>query len=639
MMIMRTLLLSGLLLTAIFSFAQNKYPVAAIPESLRKNAHVVKRMEELRFEVVRLNETIYTRKFALTILDEQGQEFAELVVGYDKLKKINHIEGALYDASGNQIKKIKGKDIRDLSAVQEISLFDDNRLKVHDFEYHSYPYTVEYEVEAEFNHTFYFPSWKPQSSDHLAVEQSSYTFVAPADYQLRYKAYNYKGEPLASTNNGKKQVRWEVKNQASIQKPYASPSWNELTTYVFLSSSDFEIEGYKGNSSSWAEFGKFFLALNQGRDKLPDPVIQKVASLTSGVADPKEKVYRLYHYLQQNTRYISIQLGLGGFQPFEASYVSQKGYGDCKALSNFMYSLLKVAGIKSHPVLINAGREPDAKSLVEELPSTQFNHMVLCVPFVKDTLWLECTSQSDPAGYMGGFTGNRKALAITEEGGKLVGTPRYGLDENLQLRKIKAVLDGEGNLQAVIHTIYKAQQQDYVFSMLNMLSKDRVKKMLNEELDFSTYDINDFSYKAKKETLPEVEEELKLSVSGYATVSGKRLFILPNLMTRSSHHPIDAAERTVDYVFDYAYRDIDSVEITIPAGYSLESLPEEKKIETAYGNYHSIVKVEGSKIIYYRKLDHFAGRYAAKEGEALEKFFTDIYKADRSRVVLVKKES
>ena len=59
--------------------------------------------------------------------------------------------------------------------------------------------------------------------------------------------------------------------------------------------------------------------------------------------------------MQNNTRYISIQLGIGGWRPFEAAYVASKGYGDCKALSNYMYSLLKEAGILSYYTLVKAG--------------------------------------------------------------------------------------------------------------------------------------------------------------------------------------------------------------------------------------------------------------------------------------------
>jgi hypothetical protein len=455
---------------------------------------------------------------------------------------------------------------------------------------------------------------------------------------LRYKAFNYKAAPVTDADGGKKGLRWEVKNLAAITKPFAAPRWNELTPSVFFAPSEFEMEGYKGSATSWSEFGKFMLTLNKGRDKLPEAIVQKVISLTAGVNEPKEKVTKLYQYLQQNTRYISIQLGIGGFQPFEAGYVAQKGYGDCKALSNYMYSLLKAAGIKSHMALIHAGGGVDAKYIIEDLPSTQFNHAVLLVPLANDTLWLECTSQETPAGYAGGFTGNRKALAITDEGGKLVATPTYSALDNMQSRTLKGTIDEEGNLVFSVNTKYAGLQQDELSGMINALSKEKVKKILNEEMNFSTYEIADFAYASKREAVPEIDESLKIAVSNYATVSGKRLFVLPNIMSRSGQRSTTDEGRTADYVFDYAYCDVDSADIYIPLGYTLEAVQPEVSLKTKFGTYTSKVKMEGDKIIYTRRMERWSGRYPAAEGKAIEDFYSTVYKADRTRVVLVKKE-
>lgn len=634
----KTFSFSFFLLLALGLAAQTKYPASTIPPALLKDAHVVKRAEEINFEVVDLGEAVYKRKVALTILDEAGQRYASLVVGYDRLRKITDIEGALYDAAGNQLKKVKGKEINDYSAVDGISLYDDARVKVHDFKYRTYPYTVEYAVEVAYNNTYSFPDFVPQSFEHLSVEKSSYTFVAPAAYRLRYKPFNYKGAPAEITEKEKKVMKWEVSNVAAITRPIASPPWHELTPTVFFAPSEFQMEGYKGNASTWQEYGKFNLLLNSDRDKLPADLLQKAKAIAESTTDTKEKIRKLYEFMQQHTRYISIQLGIGGLQPFDASYVAQKGYGDCKALSNYMYSLLKAVGIKSYYTVVQAGETADDQYLMEDFPSHQSNHVVLFVPLAKDTMWLECTNQNMPAGYMGGFTGNRKALAIAEDGGRLIATPRYGIEENVQLRKITGTIDAEGNLVAAVNTRYRAMQQDDVFGVMNALSKEKVKERLNEELSFASYDVGNFSYNAKKDVLPEVEEQLNLTVSNYATVSGRRFFVVPNLMSRNGSKSFNADERTCDFVFGYAYRDIDSVEVDIPADYQVEAMPQPVNLKTAYGNYQFEAKVDGAKIRYYRKMERFSGRYPAKEATPLAKFYEDVYKADRSRIVLVKKE-
>jgi hypothetical protein len=626
-------LISCLSLTAFCS--DPDYSVTAIPKELFKNANVVKRMEQMRFEIISTGETILYQKYALTILNEAGSKYSQFSQYYDKLISIRSIEGALYDADGKLLKKLKNKDIQDVSGVDDNNLFDDNRVKAHNFYYSAYPYTVEYEIEVKFNHTLFMPTWIPQEFENLAVENSHLVLIYPTAYKIRFKALNYKGEPVAGSLKNKNTMEWKVNNLPAIKKSFAFPKWNELTTAVYLAASDFEIENYKGNMNSWSEFGKFQSVLNKDRDKLPEEIVEKV-KLTAGLATDFEKIKVLYKFLQQNTRYISIQLGIGGWQPFEASYVAKKGYGDCKALTNYMYSLLKAAGIKSYHALVSAGSDTKNHQMIIDFPSSQFNHVILCVPQAKDSIWLECTSQIMTAGYMGDFTGNRHALLITEEGGKVVATPRYGLKDNLQIRSVKGKVNSEGSLDVKVNTSYLGTQQDDLQGMLNYLSKDKVKKVLNEHLDLSTYDINDFTYKETKSALPQIEEQLDIYVSGYATITGKRLFIYPNLLNRSSIRVPDE-ERLYDFVFDHEYRDVDSIEFQIPEGYAIEAIPQQLSLKTKYGSYTSSVRVENDKLYYLRVREQYAGRFPAKEKEELSKFFEAIYKADRSKVVLVKK--
>lgn len=636
---MRSLLLlaTPFFLSQTLHAGDGEYAVMKIPQALLKNANAVVRLHEMYTELQKDDRLFMREHTVITILNEEGARFSGLYERYDKFNDIKSIDGNLYDAFGIRIKSLKSKDLEDGSGTSAESLIDDHRYKSHNFYYRQYPYTVEYIVETVKKETMFFPPWVPVYNQLLAVEKSTCELNVPQEYQLRYKAFNYSKEPEVRTEKDRKVYGWTITGQEAITKEYAAPGWLKITPAVYFAPSDFVIEDYRGTMKDWNELGLFVRSLNKNRDELPAEIKAKVAELIKDAPSTEEKIRRLYQYLQSNTRYVSIQLGIGGWRPLEASFVANKLYGDCKALSNYMYALLKEAGIPSLYTLIKAG--DDVEDIFTDFPSQQFNHAIVCVPLASDTIWLECTSQTQSPGYMGAFTGNRHALLITENGGKIVSTPKYGLKENTQIRKIKAELDEQGTLKANVQTVYSCIQQDGLQMMINALSKDKVKEFLHERLDFATYEVEKFAYKENKSRLPSVEEQLDLNVSNYATITGKRLFIVPNIMTRQSRRLSQNENRKYDLELDVEYVDADTVEISIPAGYMPESLPAAVQLDTKFGRYTSNVKIEGNKILYTRRIEHYSGLFKATDYPELVKFYDAMYKTDRTKMVLVKQET
>ena len=163
----------------------------------------------------------------------------------------------------------------------------------------------------------------------------------------------------------------------------------------------FSYEGFQGDLTSWQTYGDFYKDLNKGRDELSETMKETVKDLIAGANTNSQKIEKLFSYLKKNMRYVSLQLGIGGFQTFDAKFVEKNKYGDCKALSNFMKAMLKEAGIKSFPVLVNAGEEVFYE-VEKDFVFPMFNHVILYVP--DEDCWLECTSTANPPGYLGSFT-------------------------------------------------------------------------------------------------------------------------------------------------------------------------------------------------------------------------------------------
>ncbi len=628
-------------LLLLFGFACNtcfgqNYAANLIPDSLKVNAEAVKRFEEVYVIIKSPSVAVVKEKCAYTILNEDGARHATYNGHYSKLIKLNDVQGKLYDATGKLLKIVRKRDISDFATDDDMSLMTDDRVKQHNFYFSNYPYTVEYESETQYDGTFFLPRWLPVEAPRMSVQESNFIIETPGDYQLRYKHLNI-GLPVTGIiRDGVKSLGWQLKNKvAMLSEPY-QPQWRDVTPFVMLAPSQFTFGGYQGNMSSWKDLGSFMHSLYIGRDQLPPAIKQDVQKLTSNLTGTYERIDALYRYLQDNTRYISIQLGIGGWQPFDANFVASKKYGDCKALSNYMVSLLKEAGVKAYPVIIRSGE--GERGLWDDFPAPFFNHVVMCVPLEKDTLWLECTNQTIATGYMGSSTCNRKALMVTENGGYVVSTPTYGMNENLQSRKIKASIDAEGNLLADVHTRFTGIQQETPHALIHQLNQEQREKYLNTRINLPTYKIEKFEYKEFRNRIPAVDEYLTISSPSYASVSGKRMFIVPNIFNKSSVKLENEKPRTFPIEFELPYRDVDSVFITVPAGYQPESVPKNVNLSSKFGNYSITYIVQPGKVTCVRLKESMHSNFPPEDYPLFVSFHNDIFKADRQRVVLLKQE-
>lgn len=631
------LFLATYMLLACVNFYGQEYPVSDIPADIKKGANAVIRRSIQRIELTDIESANYKQEMAITVFNDDAFGFAVFQEIYDKLTKIKGINIVYYDKDGKVLKKVKGSEIQDYSYISSGTMHDDSRVKYYEPEKFEYPFTVAYEYEYDYKSTMWFPAFVPQGAQHLAVQNAVYEAIVPTDYDLRYKLLNGLPEPQVSPSGlGKKKLGWEVRNLEPLKIEYRSLGLASVMPHAIISPSTFQMEGYKGDMSSWAEFGAWQASLLQGRDVLTDKVKGEVDKLTNGTEDPREKAKLIYEYMQKNTRYVSIQLGIGGYQPFSAQEVITTGYGDCKALTNYTYSLLKYAGVKSNYVVIRAGASEE--DVYTDFPNARFNHVILAVPFEKDTVWLECTSQIMPFNFLGDFTDNRHALLITDEGkGKIVKTPKYTAEQNTQVRTVNIALNETGDAVVQSETVFQGLQYDNRYYYSREGQEDQRKYLLNT-IDIPAFELGNFKLEENRSNSTlRYTEKVELSVRKFGTPSGKRMFITPNILSKLSESPPEYDNRKTPFRQRRGYVDIDTVRISIPESMRLEFPGEDVAINSDFGDYYNTFSFdpETNTLTYVRKMVYKEGVFEPEKYEAYRSFYRDVIRIDKSKLVLI----
>ncbi|NOT75209.1 MAG: DUF3857 domain-containing transglutaminase family protein [Cyclobacteriaceae bacterium] len=629
------LILSGILLLSLPVFAENKYPVSEIPDSLKSGMYAVIREDQTVIEIFSLNKSVETVHRVVTILNEKAKSYAVEVVSYDKSRKISYFRGTAYDAVGKEIKKLKQSEIYDQSAISGFTLYEDDRIKRADLSQVTYPYTVEFEYQIQNDHLYSIPGFQLYSDDEVSIENINYSVSYPKVLTPRFKL-TLMPAGVKSPGEVRETISWTFKNfKPKKFEPYSRPH-SELIPNIKTAPSQFEYGGFQGNMVTWKEYGKWSNVLMEGRQELPAATKEKVIELTKGLATPELKVKAIYEFLQNKTRYVSIQEGIGGMQPFAATTVDNNGYGDCKALSNYMVSLLKVVGIKGYYTRIRAGEnEPDIDLVFS---SHQTNHVVVSVPNGKDTLWMECTSQTAPFNFMGAFTGDRSAVMIDIDGGKIVKTPVYTAEQNKQTRTAKVTVDVLGNAKAQVVTTYKGlQYENNNLSFILGNQFEAQKKWVQNNTDIPSFTINSIAMADRKNKIPSAIVKLDLTLDRYASVSGKRVFLSPNLMNKTSFIPQKNTQRKNEIVWPMNYTDIDTIIYTFPENLYPEFVPTPAKITSRFGEYETKFDFNEGKLVYIRKMKVLKGVYPKESYNELVEFYKSVTKADNIKLVFLNK--
>ncbi len=616
-----------------FAGDEIKYRVADIPKALLKDAKAVVRSENIQVKIISDAKLVQKVFYAITILNKNGASNANFMHPYTSDMKVSSIKAKMYDESGEEIKKKGGFDILDYAMISEGTTYADHRIKAILPENLVYPYTIEYTYDVTFSDVIQFPGWHPVEDFNVAIEKSKYTLMVSKQSNCRYYEKNITSKMEAQKTDEFDIYNWEVNNLPALADENFCPALADISPVVLIAPTRVKVEGYAGNFDTWKGFGLWISQLNKDRNNLDDETKVKIQKMVAGITDERAKIKMLYEYMQNKTRYVSIQVGIGGFQPFDAETVNRLSYGDCKALSNYMKSILEVAGIPSRYTLVQAGDENP--TIHSEFPSNQFNHAILCVPMEKDTVWLECTSQRNPFNYIGTFTADRNVLVVDENGGTLIKTPSLKAESDLESRKVNFKLDPSGSGSADVKTLYHGATYDNYAQILGSDQADR-RKLVTRKIHIPNFELDNFNIQETKSENPFVTETLNLSITNYCTKIGDKLMLCLNMMNKLSESPFQSAERKSSVSFKWPVNEMDTVTYTLPQGYTLEKMPAPTSLHSDFGQYTTEVTKSGSQLQYVRSFMVYKGEYPVERYDDIVNFFEKVVTADENKVLLTK---
>lgn len=629
---MKQLLFLFLWSVTSFSYSQNVYSVNNIPSNLKEGVNAVIREQSTHIVLKDFNDAIITTKEVITAFNRNGLRSIRPAANFDKTTSIKSINAILYDVNGKVIRKFKKKDFVEVSASGS-NLYTDNRMLVLEFTPPGFPFTFEMNVETRRSSTAFLPPWNPSPVYEVSTEQSKYEIINEKQLPLITRKFNLDNFNVEVVEN-ETMYSYSLQNLPAVEREQLSPHYTEFTPVVKVALQKFQLENKPAFVKTWKEFGLWQInSLLKGRDELPEQTKMKVTQLVANIDDPKEKTRAIYKFMQDKTRYISVQVGIGGWQPSMAEEVDRLNYGDCKGLTNYTKALLKSQGIESYYTIVAAG--PNERDLDEDFVALQGNHVILSVPFEDEMVFLECTSQQAPFNYLGTFTDDRKVLMVTPEGGVMIKTHAYDSETNLTDLNVTAVFDNELKLSGRIEESSSGIAYGHKYFLETEKKEDVISYYKETWGHLNSLKVSNVTFNNDTEKVV-FREAMNFETEGYVSKAGNRILINPNIFSRKTFVPENSGVRTLPLEIRRGYSEKGEIEITLPTTYVIESIFDPITIENEFGTYKaSVTKVDDSKLIYKRELMIRPGRHPKEKFAEYVAFRKDIVKKDKSKMVLI----
>lgn len=625
------------LFTTTVLFAQKiEYNTLSITDSLKQNANAIVRLNQIDITILSQRNMNVKNKRVVTILNEKGLGAIEAVENYDKKTNIKNIEARVLDAFGNEIKKIKRKDFRDQSAAGGGTLFSDNRMVYLDYTPTEYPFTIVYDSEIETSNTAFIPQWYPLNNYFVSVEKSILNVNYPENLGFKKMEFNFSDFQIKKKVDTSTQLSYIATNILAQKYEDYSQAFSAIFPRVMMGLEVFHLEGVDGAAKTWKEFGQWYSdTILSGTIDLSEETKAKMKGLVGNETDPVQKAKIIYNYVQQKSRYVSIQVGIGGWKPMLASDVDRLGYGDCKALTNYTKALLNAVDVPSYNTILYGDR--NKRDIQNDFVSMQGNHMILSIPNGKEYIWLECTSQDDPFGYQGIFTDDRAVIIMKPEGAEVVRTKIYPDKENTQISRGSYSLSEEGDLSGTIAIVSEGSQYSRKAPVENLQPTEKEAHYKDYWDNINNLKINKVTFSNDKQKVS-FTENLEITAENYGKISGNNLLFVVNAFNQYSGSVKRIRNRKTSFEIQRGFYDNDEIAITLPEGFILESMPPKFELNNKFGEYKTeILKNDNGNLVYKRTLFIKKGLYKNDEYEAYRIFTEQISKNDNAKIILIKK--
>ena len=229
----------------------------------------------------------------------------------------------------------------------------------------------------------FFNSWLV--NPEMTIVRSRYVVDVPASLDMRIREDNLNFPRQMKTVGNRKIYTWATGNIPRIKGERFAADSNGVRMTIMT-----------GSPITWAKIASWYAGNAKDRYTITPAVAAKLSEVVKGAATREDSIRAIHRWIAQDIRYVSIALGLGGYQPRTPDDVIAKGYGDCKDKTTLFVAALDRMGVTAYPVLLNS-----RGGVLRELPTIeQLNHAIAAIKRGSTYQFVDLTAGLTPFGQL-----------------------------------------------------------------------------------------------------------------------------------------------------------------------------------------------------------------------------------------------
>jgi len=610
-------------------FSQN-YAISEIPEELKKDANAVIRNISSEYVIKAENSIELKKKIIISILNKAGEGSSYVYIPYDKYSKISDIKIKVLDENGKQIKTYSKSDLNDVSQSDDSYLYSDDRALRMRIINPVYPYTIETSYTERSSDTVFLPVLQPYMDENVSVQNWSVEFKNESGIKLRKKVTetSFGKAEITESDNFIKAV---YKNLPAYKDENYSPDQRVVVSKVEFALDRACLKGVCGDFSNWNSFATWYKGLLEPVSVVTPEIQQEVDALAL-TGTVSEKVQKIYQYMQSKTRYVFVAIGIGGWQPMSADDVRKKGYGDCKALTNYMRVLLKAAGIPSYYSVIYSDKT--AKVFDKDFPKMDGNHVILCVPTEDGNIWLENTSQNIAFNHLNYRTMDRNVIMVKDNTAELIDTPKSLSENNKEILRIKASISADNTLSVSSNFNFSGGMYDMFLPMISLSPTDQ-KDALKKRYDYLQFSSIDLTNLKNDRNEAKINFDLNFKANNYSKSLGSDIYFRAIPFLDSDFH-LESTDRKLPIEIPFGFTDDYEIEYTIPETYKFSEILSPVEIDSEFGSFSMEFINQDKKLLVKRKFMLKKGTFSPDKISDYINFRKKTNKIDHTKILITK---